>query len=132
MAYGIVDEVRRICGIPDDDGVVTDTEIEDMIKSSDSEIEIATGNFSWSSIDEGYKTVEEASNLLAAYSVIVAWDPTEENLNKAKELRTRGLQLIQALKMGKFTSGNSSIVVGSSDYATYQLNDSLDPFTSVY
>ena len=132
MPYGIVDEIRRLAGIPDDDTVVTDSEIEDMILSSDSEIEIATGKFGWTSLDEGYKTVEDASNFLAAYSVIVAWDPTPENLDKAKELRSRGLELIKSLKMGRFTSGNSSVAIGSTDYATYQLNSDLDPFTSVY
>lgn len=132
MAYGIVAEIRRICGIPDDSTVVTDAEIADMILSSDSEIEIATGHFGWTSQDEGYKTVEEASNFLAAYSVIVAWDPTPENLDKAKELRSRGLELIKSLKMGRFSAGNSGVVVGSSSYGTYQLNDTLDPFTSVY
>src|SRR5687768_17426672 len=99
MPYGIVDEVRRLAGIPSNSEVVTDAEITDMILSSDDEVSIATGKFDWSSIDEGYKAVEEASNFLAAYSVIVAWDPTPENLEKAKELRSRGLQLIQSLKM---------------------------------
>lgn len=132
MPYGIVDEIRRLAGIPDDDVVVTDAEITDMILSSDDEVSIATGKFDWSSVDEGYKTVEEASNFLAAYSVIVAWDPTPENLEKAKELRSRGLELIKQLKMGRFTSGNSSVVIGSTSYSTYQLNSDLDPFTSVY
>lgn len=132
MPYGIVDEVRRLSGIPSDSTVVTDAEITDMILSSDDEVSIATGKFDWSSIDEGYKTVEEASNFLAAYSVIVAWDPTPENLDKSKELRSRGLELIKSLKMGRFTSGNSGVVIGSTSYSTYQLNDVLDPFTSVY
>jgi hypothetical protein len=132
MPYGIVDEIRRLAGIPSDDEVVTDAEITDMILSSDDEVSIATGKFDWSSVDEGYKTVEEASNFLAAYSVIVAWDPTPENLEKAKELRSRGLELIKSLKMGRFTSGNSSVVIGSTSYTTYQLNEDVDPFTSVY
>lgn len=132
MPYGIVDEIRRLAGIPDDDVVVTDAEITDMILSSDDEVSIATGKFDWSSVDEGYKTVEEASNFLAAYSVIVAWDPTPENLEKAKELRSRGLELINQLKIGRFTSGNSSVVIGSTSYGTYQLNEDVDPFTSVY
>lgn len=132
MPYGIVEDVRRLSGIPSDSEVVTDSQIQEMILSSDDEISIATGKFDWSSQDEGYKTIETASNFLAAYSVIVAWDPTEENLQKAKELRSRGLELIKELKMGKFTSGNSAIVIGSTDYATHQLNDSLDPFTSIY
>lgn len=132
MPYGIVDEVRRLAGLPDDSTVVTDAEITDMILSSDDEVSIATGKFDWTSVDEGYKTVEEASNFLAAYSVIVAWDPTPENLDKAKELRSRGLELIKSLKMGRFTSGNSGVVIGSTAYSTYQLNSDLDPFTSVY
>lgn len=132
MPYGIVDEVRTLCGIPDDDEVVTDAEIEDMILSSDDEVSIATGKFYWSSTDEGYRTVEQASNFLAAYSVIVAWAPTEENLNKAKELRSRGLELIKQLKMGRFSDGSSSIAIGSTSYATYQLNEDVDPFMSVY
>lgn len=132
MPYAIVADVRRLAGIPDDGVVITDSEIADMIESSDTEVQIATGKFDWSSVDEGYKAVEQASNFLAAYSVIVAWDPTEENLNKAKELRSRGLELIKELKMGKFSDGNSSIVIGSTDYATYQLNDSVDPFMSTY
>ena len=111
---------------------LTDEEIEDMILSSDSEIEISTGKFNWSSQDEGYKTVEEASNFLAAYSVIVAWDPTEDNLRKARELRSRGMELIQNLKMGRFTSGNSGVVIGSTSYQSYPLNPDADPFMSVY
>jgi DNA phosphorothioation-dependent restriction protein DptG len=112
--------------------VVTDAEITDMILSSDSEVEISTGKFDWSSIDEGYKTIEEASNFLAAYSVIVAWDPTPENLDKAKELRSRGLELIKSVKMGRFTSGNSSVVIGATDYMSYPMNPDVDPFISVY
>jgi DNA phosphorothioation-dependent restriction protein DptG len=132
MPYGIVEDVRRLAGIPSDNDVVTDAEIQDMILSSDDEVSIATGKFDWSSQDEGYKTVEEASNFLAAYSVIVAWDPTPDNLDKAKELRSRGLELIKSLKMGRFTSGNSSVVIGSTTYNTYQLNDSVEPFMSEY
>lgn len=132
MPYGIVDDVRRLAGLPDDSTVVTDAEIQDMILSSDDEVSISTGKFDWTSVDEGYKTVEEASNFLAAYSVIVAWDPTPENLDKAKELRSRGLELIKSLKMGRFTSGNSGVVIGATAYHTYQMNDALDPFTSVY
>ena len=130
MPYGIVDEVRRLAGLPEDQQVVTDSEIEDMILSADDEVEIKTGKFDWSSQDEGYKTVEEASNFLAAYSVVVAWDP--DQLEKAKELRSRGQELIKSLMMGKFTSGNSSVVIGSTSYGTYQLNDELDPFMSTY
>lgn len=132
MPYGIVEEIRRLAGIPSDSTVITDAEIADMIESSDSEVQISTGKFDWSSIDEGYKTIEEASNFLAAYSVIVAWDPTPENLDKAKELRSRGLELIKSVKMGRFTSGNSSVVIGATDYRSYPMNPDVDPFMSVY
>lgn len=129
MPYGELEEVKRLSGGPKT-STVTDEEVTDCIISADDEINIKTGKFDWSSQDLGYKTVKKASNYLAASNVIIAWDP--DNLDKADDLRRQGLDLINSLINGKFPGGNSSVVIGVTSYATYQLNDELEPFMSTY
>lgn len=131
MAYGVISEVRRLTGSPSSSTVITDQQISDQITSADSEINVTTGKFDWATTDYGYAMIQEASNFLAAYNVIIAWDP--DNLDKAREYRKRGKDLITELLGGNIPTGNPLRIIGVKSYTTHYYDTmNIDGFLSDY
>lgn len=130
MAYGIVNETRKLAG-GYSTTTVSDAEIIEFIKYSDAVVNLETGKSDWTNADAQWELVQEASNFIAAARILQMFG---DKIDAATQRYNMGIKLCEQvvrLSTSEVGGGTSLVVVKSQQYKTYPLNPDGDLHRSI-
>lgn len=120
-------EVRRLCGNRSTD-IISNTEIDEAIKFSDSFVKAKTSYTGWLTTDPDYEALREASENFAASSILRDFAEEEK---KSQALWDTAMAIVEAVAAnmanGGVTSGDPDTTVNivTGEYLTFPKNPNV-------